>query len=66
MPGTILGTEDTAVSEADKTPAILDKINNMVDAYCHGGKKLSREGIGDVEEIMVAILKCSRRGSLMK
>lgn len=55
MPGTVLGTEDTAVSEADKTPAILDKINNMVDAYCHGGKKLSREGIGDVEEIMVAI-----------
>lgn len=55
-----------------KTPALLDRINNMVDAYCHG-EKLSREGIGDVEEITVAILNCvcmgggrSRRGSLTK
>lgn len=33
----------------------------MLDAYCQG-EKLSREGLGDVQEIMVVILNCWGEG----
>lgn len=72
------GTGDAAMNDTDKIqprgahiPEWADQINkthNMLDAdKCHG-EELSREGLGDVQEIMVVILNCwgrvSRRGSL--